>query len=86
MLDLKNSKDLEKLKALVSQSDVLVENFVPGKMEEMGLRVDVLHSLNPRLVIARVSGWGKQVHLCLQTRIRDSGGSHVRIRPSQWIS
>ena len=59
MLDLKNSEDLEKLKALVSQSDVLVENFVPGKMEEMGLGVDVLHSLNPRLVIARVSGWGQ---------------------------
>ena len=39
MLDLKNSEDLEKLKALVSQSDVLVENFVPGKMEEIGLGV-----------------------------------------------
>ncbi len=42
VLDLKNSEDLEKLKALVSQSDVLVENFVPGKMEEMGLGVEVL--------------------------------------------
>ncbi len=59
VLDLKNSEDLEKLKALVSQSDVLVEKFVPGKMEKMGLGVDVLQSLNPRLVIARVSGWGE---------------------------
>ena len=59
VLDLKVSEDLDKLKALVSQSDVLVENFVPGKMEEMGLGVDVLQSLNPRLVIARVSGWGQ---------------------------
>jgi len=59
VLDLKVSEDLDKLKALVSQSDVLVENFVPGKMEEMGLGVDVLQSLNPRMVIARVSGWGQ---------------------------
>ena len=59
MLDLKNSEDLEKLKALVSQSDVLVENFVPGKIEEMELGVDVLQLLNPRLVITRVSGLGQ---------------------------
>ena len=36
----------------------LLKTF-PGKMEEMGLGVDVLQSLNPRLVIARVSGWGQ---------------------------
>ena len=58
-LDLKNSEDLGKLKILVSQSDVLLENFVPGKLEKMGLGVEVLHTLNPCLVIARVSGWGQ---------------------------
>ena len=58
-LDLKDKDALAQLKALVPLSDVFVENFVPGKLEAMGLGVDVLHKLNPRLVIARVSGWGQ---------------------------
>lgn len=58
-LDLKGGAALATLKALVSVSDVLVENFVPGKLEALGLGPDVLHGINPRLVIARVSGWGQ---------------------------
>ena len=58
-LDLKDETSLSNLKALVAISDVFVENFVPGKLEEMGLGVDVLHQINPRLIIARVSGWGQ---------------------------
>ena len=59
VLDLKDASSLENLKLLVAVSDVVVENFVPGKLEEMGLGVDVLLGINPRLVIARVSGWGQ---------------------------
>src|SRR5690606_13183236 len=40
-------------------SQVLIENFVPGGLEKMGLAPEVLHALNPALVIARVSGWGQ---------------------------
>lgn len=58
-LDLKDAAALDHLKALVALSDIFVENFVPGKLEEMGLGVDVLLGINPRLVIARVSGWGQ---------------------------
>ena len=58
-LNLKDAESLAQLKALIALSDVLVENFVPGKLEAMGLGVPVLHGLNPRLVIARVSGWGQ---------------------------
>ena len=58
-LDLKDASALETLKKLVAISDVLVENFVPGKLEGMGLGADVLLETNPRLIVARVSGWGQ---------------------------
>ena len=47
------------LKELVPHSQMLVENFVPGGLEKMGLGPDVLFELNPALVIIRVSGWGQ---------------------------
>ena len=39
--------------------DVVIENFKPGKMESWGLGYDVLSALNPRLVMARISGYGQ---------------------------
>lgn len=56
-LDLKDASDLERLKALVVHADVLVENFRPGTLERLGLGWDVLSALNPRLVLARISGY-----------------------------
>lgn len=47
------------LMRLVADADVLVENFVPGTFERWGLGWDVLSAANPRLVFARVSGWGQ---------------------------
>ena len=47
------------LRRLVRDADVLVENFVPGTFEKWGLGWDVLSAENPRLVFARVSGWGQ---------------------------
>jgi len=44
---------------LVESADVLVENFRPGRMEEMGLPPDILLGRNPKLIIARVSGFGQ---------------------------
>jgi formyl-CoA transferase len=38
---------------------VLVESFRPGILEKMGLGPDVLHAANPKLVVARISGWGQ---------------------------
>ena len=49
----------ELLLKLVRTADVLVENFVPGKLEKMGLAPERLHDHNERLVIVRVSGWGQ---------------------------
>lgn len=58
-LDLKDPASVTSLKGLVAESQVFIENFVPGKLEELGLGVDVLHSINPNLIIVRVSGWGQ---------------------------
>ena len=44
---------------LVAKSDVLVENFRPGTMESWGLGWDVLHKVNPKLVMLRVTGYGQ---------------------------
>ena len=57
VLDLKKQK--EQALALAARADVLVENFRPGQLERLGLGPDVLHARNPRLVIARISGYGQ---------------------------
>ena len=49
----------EIFKRLVADADVVVENFRPGTLEKWGLGPDVLHAINPQLVIARVTGFGQ---------------------------
>ncbi len=46
-------------KRLIATADVLIENFKPGTLEKWGLSPDVLHAINPRLIIARMSGYGQ---------------------------
>jgi len=58
-VDLKSEADLDVLRGLVGDADVLVENFRPGTLERLGLGPDVLHALNPALVITRVTGFGQ---------------------------
>lgn len=58
-LDLKTPEGKEHLHTLISRSQILIENFVPGGLEKMGLSPERLHQINPALVIARVSGWGQ---------------------------
>ena len=59
VLDLKAEEGMQTLKKLIAHSQILIENFVPGGLEKMGLAPDVLLALNPALVIVRVSGWGQ---------------------------
>jgi crotonobetainyl-CoA:carnitine CoA-transferase CaiB-like acyl-CoA transferase len=58
-LNLTHARGQALLKRLVRDADVLIENFVPGTFERWGLGWDVLSAENPRLVFARVSGWGQ---------------------------
>jgi formyl-CoA transferase len=58
-LDFRQPKGKELLLQLSQQSQILIENFIPGKLEAMGIGPDVLFKANPKLVIVRVSGWGQ---------------------------
>ena len=59
VLDLKQPDDLARLKGLVERSDVLIENFRPGTLERLGVAVPALLALNPRLIVASISGFGQ---------------------------
>ncbi|WP_315138373.1 CoA transferase [Achromobacter marplatensis] len=58
-LDLRTAEGQDSVKALLAEADVLIENFKPGTMEQWGLGWDVLHELNPRLIMLRISGYGQ---------------------------
>lgn len=49
----------ELVRKLAAKADILIENFKPGTMEKWGLGPDALHAINPRLIIARMSGYGQ---------------------------
>ena len=59
VLDLKSADGLAQLKKLLLHAHILVENFVPGGLEKMGLAPAELLQINPALVIVRISGWGQ---------------------------
>ena len=58
-VNLKHADGVACLLRLVEQVDVLVEPFRPGVMERLGLGPDVVCALNPRLVYARLTGYGQ---------------------------
>ena len=58
-LNLKHEEGREVLKKLLAEADILIENFRPGVLEKLGLGWDVLHALNPKLVMVRLSGFGQ---------------------------
>ncbi|MYA33269.1 MAG: CoA transferase [Gemmatimonadales bacterium] len=58
-LNLKSDEGRDLYRSLVSKSDVVVENLRPGSVDRMGLGYEALSELNPRLVYAAVSGFGR---------------------------
>lgn len=58
-LDLKKEKARDLVRRLAAESDVVVENFRPGRLEAWGLGYDDLKRINPRLVMVRISGYGQ---------------------------
>ena len=58
--DLKNPRDLKRVKGLIRRADVMVHNFRPGVMDRLGLGYETVTALNPRLVYAAITGYGSQ--------------------------
>jgi crotonobetainyl-CoA:carnitine CoA-transferase CaiB-like acyl-CoA transferase len=58
-LDLHTDGGREALLRLAETADVVIENFRPGTLERWGLGYDALSAANPRLVLARVTGFGQ---------------------------
>jgi CoA:oxalate CoA-transferase len=58
--DLKNPDDLARVKELVAQADVIIQNFRPGVMERIGLDYDSVAAINPRIVYGSASGYGDE--------------------------
>jgi formyl-CoA transferase len=58
-LDLKDPAAQDIVRRLATDADVLIENFRPGAMEGWGLGPEPLLTLNPRLIILRISGYGQ---------------------------
>ena len=81
-VDLKTGK--ESVKQLLSKSDVLIENFIPGVMDKLGLGYEEMVKVNPNLIYCSISGFGSdsprpgydvmvsqksQIHLGFENRI-----------------
>jgi crotonobetainyl-CoA:carnitine CoA-transferase CaiB-like acyl-CoA transferase len=58
-LDLKSEGGRAVLRRLIETSDVLIENYRKGTLDRLGFGWDVVHALNPRLVYAEISGFGR---------------------------
>ena len=59
-LNLRTPAGTEIFRRLCAHADVVVENFLPGTIEKMGLGFPVLQAANPRLVLCSISGFGQQ--------------------------
>jgi crotonobetainyl-CoA:carnitine CoA-transferase CaiB-like acyl-CoA transferase len=58
-INLKSAEGIAIVKRLAEGADVLIENLKPGALEKLGLGWDVLHALNPKLTMVRISGYGQ---------------------------
>jgi formyl-CoA transferase len=57
--NLRVAEGQEIARQLIAKADVLIENFKPGTLEKWGMSPEELHKINPRLIIARMSGYGQ---------------------------
>lgn len=56
--DLKDPNDLEQVRGLIAQADVIIQNFRPGVMERLGLDYESVRAINPRIIYGSASGYG----------------------------
>jgi crotonobetainyl-CoA:carnitine CoA-transferase CaiB-like acyl-CoA transferase len=58
-LNIKSDKGMEILRQLIISADVLIESFSPGVMADLGIDYNSVSKLNPRVVMASISGFGQ---------------------------
>jgi crotonobetainyl-CoA:carnitine CoA-transferase CaiB-like acyl-CoA transferase len=58
-LDLRTERGAELFRELVRHSDVVLENFRPGTLEKWGLGFDALSTINPKIIMLRISAYGQ---------------------------
>jgi alpha-methylacyl-CoA racemase len=58
-IDLRDPANIDAVRALIDEADVLVEGFRPGVTERLGLGPREVRATNPGLVYARMTGWGQ---------------------------
>ena len=59
-LNLKDPKGIDTALQLIEKADILIEGFRPGVMERLGLSPDACLKVNPKLIYARMTGWGQE--------------------------
>ena len=72
-LNLKSERGREMFREMAKTADVVVENLGPGALERLGLGWETLHTLNPRLILASVKGFG-------------SSGPYAEYKSFEWIA
>ncbi|MDK8464937.1 CaiB/BaiF CoA-transferase family protein [Marinobacter sp. SS13-12] len=58
-LNLKQAEAIEKVKQLVQEYDIVVEQFRPGVMDRLGIGYETLKAINPRLIYCAITGYGQ---------------------------
>ena len=56
--DLRSAEDRVLIERIAARADVLVENFLPGSLERLGISLEALRAKNPRLITLSISGMG----------------------------
>ena len=57
-LDIKNAADVEKLKSLVRDADIVIQNLRPGIVDELGIGSDAMMAVNPRVIYCSIWAFG----------------------------
>ncbi|KAF4629260.1 hypothetical protein G7Y89_g8884 [Cudoniella acicularis] len=58
-LSFQHKSGVEVLHKLAQESDILVENYLPGTLKKYGMDFETLHKINPRLIYASITGYGQ---------------------------
>lgn len=59
VLDLKNEEEINILKSIIREADILIENYRPGIVKKLGIDYDSIKEINPEIIYASISGYGQ---------------------------